>query len=39
MNIELINRLRELYDNNNLEEKDEIIILDTIKYLGGDINW
>lgn len=35
----LIEELQELYDNNSLSEKDEIIILDTIKFLGGEINW
>lgn len=34
---ELIDRLRELYDNNKLNEKDEVTILDTLTYLGFDI--
>lgn len=36
---ELIERLRELYDENSLKDKDEITILDTIEYLGGEISW
>ena len=36
---ELVGRLRELYDNNILKDKDEITILDIIKYLGESINW
>jgi len=36
---QLIERLREVYDNNKLSEKDEITILDTIEFLGGAINW
>lgn len=35
----LIDRLRTVYDNNKLSEKDEITILDTIEFLGGEINW
>ena len=35
----LIDRLRNVYDNNKLSEKDEITILDTIEFLGGEINW
>ncbi len=34
---ELIDRLRELYDDNKLSEKDERTILDTLEYLGFDI--
>jgi hypothetical protein len=37
--VDLINRLRELYDENSLKDKDEITILDTIEYLGGEISW
>ena len=33
----LINRLRELYDNNKLSEKDECVILDTLTFLGFNI--
>lgn len=36
---ELVNRLQELYDNNSLSSKDEVTILDTIKNLGGELNW
>ena len=39
MENKLIERLQELYDNNSLSEKDEVTILDTIKFLGGEINW
>lgn len=35
----LVDRLRKVYDNNKLSEKDEITILDTIEFLGGKINW
>ncbi|GAG68634.1 unnamed protein product [marine sediment metagenome] len=35
----LINRLQEVYDNNNLNSKDEVTILDTIALLGGEIQW
>jgi len=35
----LIERLRKTYDNNKLSEEDEITILDTIEFLGGDLNW
>jgi len=35
----LIDRLRNVYDNNSLSEKDEVTILDTIEFLGGKINW
>jgi len=38
-NGELIARLRYLYDNNKLTDRDEITILDTIQFLGGEINW
>lgn len=35
----IISRLQELYDDNKLSEKDEITILDTIEFLGGDVSW
>ena len=35
----LIDRLRNVYDNNSLSEKDEVTILNTIEFLGGKINW
>lgn len=35
----LVERLQSLYDDNKLSEKDEITILDTIAYLGGEISW
>jgi len=35
----LVKGLQELYDDNSLSEKDEITVLDTIKYLGGSQNW
>ena len=35
----IIERLRELYDGNSLSEKDEVTILDTIKFLGGELSW
>lgn len=36
---DLIDRLQKLYDDNSLSDKDEITILDTIEFLGGEINW
>ena len=35
---ELIERLQKLYDDNSLSEKDEVTILDTIEFFGGEIN-
>jgi len=35
----LIDNLQELYDDNQLTEKDEATVLDSIKFLGGSINW
>lgn len=35
----LVNRLQSLYDDNSLSEKDEITILDTIEFLGGETSW
>lgn len=34
---ELINRLRDLYNDNKLSEKDEVTILDTLTYLGFNV--
>mgnify|MGYP001597113947 CR=1 FL=1 len=36
---ELVKRLQELYDDNSLSEKDELTILDTIEFLGGETKW
>jgi len=33
----IINDLRELYDNHSFNEKDECIILNTLTFLGFDI--
>lgn len=35
--LKLIDRLRDLYNDNELSEKDELTILDTLTYLGFDI--
>lgn len=37
--LNLVNRLQKLYDDNSLSERDEIIILDTIEFLGGKLSW
>ena len=37
MKDEIIRGLLELYNDNSLKEKDEVIILDTLTYLGYDI--
>ena len=34
---ELIDGLRDVYNNNKLSESDEISILDTLTYLGFDV--
>ena len=39
MTKEIIERLQILYDENSLSERDEITILDTLKFLGGEISW
>lgn len=35
---QIINDLRDLYNNNKLSERDECIILNTLEYLGFDIS-
>jgi hypothetical protein len=37
--LNLVDRLQKLYDDNSLSERDEIIILDTIEFLGGKLSW
>lgn len=39
MKEKIVNKLQTLYDNNSLSEEDEITILDTIEFLGGEVCW